>query len=97
MEADRTSLDVDVAEVMVEPRNVEALEVLELKVGGRRVELTEGDMLSRLSDADRRSWDVVVAEVIVEARTVDCLEVLELLELTVEECTVDLADIDPLR
>lgn len=94
VEADRMSLDVDVAEVTVEARTIEALEVLEAYVGGRTVELTEAGVLSRLSDADRMILDIEVAEVTVEARTTEALEVLE---VTVEGCTVDLVDEEPLR
>lgn len=77
LEADRMSLDVEVAEVTVEARTTEALEVLEATVGGRRVEVIEAGVLSRLVEADRMSLDVEVAEVTVEARTVEALEVLE--------------------
>ena len=51
VEADRPSFDVDVAEVIVEARTLEALEVLEATVGGRKVELVEADILWRLVDA----------------------------------------------
>lgn len=75
VEADRISLDVEVA---VESRTAGFFEVLEATVGGRTVELNEGDELSRLMDAveaDRISLDIEVAEVTVEARTVEGLEV----------------------
>lgn len=78
LEADRMILDVEVAVVIVEARNVEALEFLVATVGGRTVELTEADELSRFFDvveADRMSLDMEVAEVMVEARTLDPFDV----------------------
>ena len=51
VEADRPSFDMDVAEVIVETRTLEALEVLEATVGGRKVERVEADILWRLVDA----------------------------------------------
>lgn len=71
LEAVRIMVDMDVAEVIVEARKVEDLEALVATVGGRRVELTEPDLLSWLFDvveADRTNLDMVVAEVMVEDR-----------------------------
>lgn len=69
---------------MVEARRVEALEVLEVTVEGRRLEPLEADVLSQsveAVDADRINLDIEVAEVTVEARTT--LEALGFLEATV--------------
>lgn len=93
VEADRMSLDVEVAEVTVEARTTEALEVLEATVGGRRVEVIEADVLSRIVEADRMNLDVEVAEVTVETRTVEALEVLE---ATFEGCTREFTKVDVL-
>lgn len=60
-------LDMEVAEVIVDARKVEDLEVLVTTVGGRRVELT----LSRLFDvveAERMSLEMEVLDVMVEDR-----------------------------
>ena len=53
VEADRTRFDVEVAAVMTEVRELEALEYLEVTLGGRRVELMEAEVLSRPIDAGR--------------------------------------------
>lgn len=77
-------LDVEVADELVEARRVEALEVLEVTVEGRRLEPLEADVLSQsveAVDADRINLDIEVAEVTVEARTT--LEALGFLEATV--------------
>ena len=75
-------VDIDVAEVTVEARKVEDLELLVATVGGRKVELTEADMLSwpfDVVEADRMSLDMEVAEVMVEARRLDRCDVDPLL------------------
>ena len=76
LESDCIKLDVEVADVAVEAR-VEALEILEATVGGRRVEVVEAGVLLRLVEADRISCDREVAEVTVELRTTEALEVPE--------------------
>ena len=76
LESDCMKLDVEVADVTVEAR-VEALEILEATVGGRRVEVMEAGVLLRLVEADRISCDMEVAEVTVELRTTEALEVSE--------------------
>lgn len=43
-------VDIEVAELKVEARKVEDLELLVATVGGRKVELTEADVLSWLFD-----------------------------------------------
>ena len=73
-------LDVEVADVTVDARRVDALDVLEAVLGGRKVEFTEARSLSRLVDAveaDRINLDIVVADVAVEARVTEALGFLE--------------------
>ena len=73
-------LEAEVADVTVDARRVDALEVLEAVLGGRIVELTEAGLLSRLVDAveaDLINLDIVVAEVTVEARTIGAFGALE--------------------
>ena len=74
-EPDWIKLDVEVADV-----TVDALELLEAEVGGRKVELIEAGLLSGAVDAveaDRSSWDIVVVEVTVEARITEALGFFE--------------------
>ena len=61
----------------VEARSVDALAILEATVEGRREELAEAGVLSRLVEADRISLDMEVAEVTVEARKIGALGALE--------------------
>ena len=73
-------LDVEVADVTVDARSVDALKVLEATVEGRRDELVEAGLFSRLVDAveaDRINLDMDVAEVTVEARKIEALGALE--------------------
>lgn len=75
-ELEPIKLDVEVADVTVDARRVDALDVLEAVLGGRKVESTEVRLLSRLVDAveaDRINLDIVVAEVAVEARMTEAL------------------------
>ena len=70
-------VDIDVADVTVEVRKVEDLEVLVATVGGK-VELTEADVLSwpfDVVEADRMSLDMEVADVMVEERSLDRFDV----------------------
>ena len=60
-------LDMEVADVIVDARKVEDLEVLVATVGGRRVELTETRLFD-VVEAERMSLDMEVAEVMVEDR-----------------------------
>ena len=76
-ELESIKLDVEVADVIVDARRVDALDVLEAVLGGRKVELTEAGLLSRLVDADRINLDTVVADVTVEARMTEALGFLE--------------------
>ena len=79
-ELESIKLDVEVADVKVEARRVDALDVLEAVLGGRKVEPTEAGLLSRLEDAieaDRINLDTVVAVVTVEARLTEALGFLE--------------------
>ena len=73
-------LDEEVADVTVDARRVDALDVLEAVLGGRKVELPEAGLLSPLVDAveaDRINLDIVVADVAVEARVTEVLGFLE--------------------
>ena len=79
-EVESIKLDVEVADVTVDARRVDALDVLEAVLGGRKVGSTEADLLSRLVDAveeDRSNLDIVVADVTVEARMTEALGFLE--------------------
>ena len=79
-ELEPMKLDVEVADVTVDARRVDALDVLEAVLGGRKVESTEAGLLSRLVDAieaDRINLDIVVADVAVEARLTEALGFLE--------------------
>ena len=100
-ELESIKLDVEAADVTVDARRVDALDVLEAVLGGRKVESTEAGLLSRLVDAieaDRISLDIVVADVTVEARMT---EVLGFLEAALEWCpwrflgAVDAAELLP--
>ena len=79
-ELESMKLDVEVADVTVDARRVDALDVLEAVLGGRKVESTEAGLLSRLVDvieANRINLDIVVADVAVEARMTGALGFLE--------------------
>ena len=85
-ELESINLDVEVADVTVGARRVDALDVLETVLGGRKVESTEAGLLPRLVDAieaDRINLDTVVADVTVEARIT---EVLGFLVAALEWC-----------
>ena len=79
-ELEPRKLEVEVADVIVDARRVDALDVLEAVLGEREVESTEAGLLSRLVDAieaDRINFDIVVADVAVEARMTEALGFLE--------------------